>query len=165
MASTAVPSVKSSGSRASARNVANQAKPMKTMTGPSRCSGRWRHATSPLPMYAQPTSSATAADAQVGDGCWSPPTTSAAAPTPAAKARAATETSRLVVEPADGGGWVASTSCTRLSVARPAPSRQPDSRASPDYGQPVARLPPAGWPRPRRRRILIGITRPNGGRP
>ncbi|HEX6699673.1 MAG TPA: hypothetical protein VF101_02990 [Gaiellaceae bacterium] len=35
---------------ASARKVANQAKPTNTITVPSRFSGRWRRAIRPLPM-------------------------------------------------------------------------------------------------------------------
>ena len=56
-----MPIVNSHGSWASVRKVANQAKPVKTITGPSGLRGRRRRATRPLPTNAQPTSSASGA--------------------------------------------------------------------------------------------------------
>jgi hypothetical protein len=77
------------------RKLANQAKPVKTMAGPSRLPGRWRHRIRPLPMNDQPTRSAIGAFA-VWYGWVVRSAASQAAPAPDPSAASASAHSRAL---------------------------------------------------------------------
>ena len=64
--STATPIVYSGALVASLSSPANQAKPVSTITGPSRLSGLARHDARPLPISETPTSSVRYAPGSVG---------------------------------------------------------------------------------------------------